>query len=97
MRKRNEYYDFVALCLDEQEYSLPLYSGDEICEYIILEATLVHGSLPNGLETIMISKSYTVFQSISFLNIPLLCLRCLGLRQGATVLESVSLFFLYYS
>lgn len=49
------------------------------------------------LETIMISKSYTVFQSIWFLNIPFFHLKCLDLRPGATILEGVSLFFLYYS
>lgn len=49
------------------------------------------------LETIMISESYTVFQSIWFLNIPLFRLKCLDLRQGATILEGVSPFFLYYS
>lgn len=49
MSKRNEYDEFIALCLDEQEYSLSLYRGDEIHGYLILEATLVHGSLPNGL------------------------------------------------
>ena len=49
MRKRNEYDEFVALCLYEQEQILSLYSGDEIYGYIMLESTLAHGSLPNGL------------------------------------------------
>lgn len=46
--KRNEYDEFIAPCLDEQEYSFSLYRGNEIHGYL-LEATLVHGSLPNGL------------------------------------------------
>lgn len=47
--KRNEYDEFIAPCLDEWEYSLSLYRGEEIHGYLILEATLVHGNLPNGL------------------------------------------------